>query len=141
MQSTRRRDTAPELVLRRELHRRGKRFRVDRSPLDGMRRRADIVFPRQRVAVYIDGCFWHACPAHGTMPRNNAVWWAVKLAQNQARDRDTDRQLREAGWQAVRIWEHVSASEAADVVEAQLAQAGESVLRRPDRSTAGPARG
>ncbi|WP_036496187.1 very short patch repair endonuclease [Nocardia sp. BMG111209] len=113
--------TAPEIALRRELHRRGCRYFVDRAPLTGLRRRADLVFPRRRVAVYVDGCFWHSCPQHATSPRNNAQWWADKLAGNVVRDRDTDARLIAAGWQVVRIWEHEDAVTAADRVLAALA--------------------
>ena len=120
MSKQRRRDTAPELALRRELHRRGVRFFVDRAPVPGMRRRADLVFPRKHVAVYVDGCFWHRCPQHATDPRNNAEWWAAKLAANVARDRDTDVRLVEQGWRVVRVWEHESAPAAADKVQAAL---------------------
>nr|WP_240963326.1 very short patch repair endonuclease [Antrihabitans stalactiti] len=120
MAKQRRRDTAPEVALRRELHRRGLRFFVDRAPLPGLRRRADLVFPRLRVAVYVDGCFWHSCPQHATHPKNNADWWAAKLAANVARDRDTDARLAESGWQVVRVWEHVAPDVAADVVQAAL---------------------
>jgi DNA mismatch endonuclease, patch repair protein len=112
-----RRDTQPELAIRSELHRRGFRFRVDRPPVPGLRSRADIVFGPARVAVYVDGCFWHSCPEHGTKPKANAVWWEHKLARNQERDRETDRVLRERGWRVVRIWEHEDAVEAADRVE------------------------
>ncbi|MCX5042129.1 very short patch repair endonuclease [Aldersonia sp. NBC_00410] len=114
------RDTAPEVALRRELHHRGRRFFVDRAPLAGLRRRADLVFPSRRVAVYVDGCFWHSCPVHATYPKNNAQWWADKLATNVARDRDTDARLVEHGWRVVRVWEHESVLEAADRVEAIL---------------------
>ncbi|MCA1007310.1 very short patch repair endonuclease [Rhodococcus hoagii] len=120
MRAQRRRDTAPEVALRRELHRRGARFFVDRAPLRGLRRRADLVFPRKRVAVYVDGCFWHSCPQHATSPKNNAQWWADKLAANVVRDRDTDARLAAAGWQVVRIWEHEDPAEAADRVQAAL---------------------
>jgi DNA mismatch endonuclease (patch repair protein) len=120
MQRQGRRDTAAELALRRELHRRGRRFYVDRAPLPGLRRRADLVFPRLRVAVYVDGCFWHSCPLHATRPRNNAEWWAAKLAANVARDRDTDARLTAAGWTVVRIWEHEDPIAAADHVHAAL---------------------
>ena len=116
----RRRDTKPEVALRRELHRRGLRYFVDRAPLKGMRRRADLVFPRRKVAVYVDGCFWHSCPIHATKPRNNAQWWADKLAANVARDRDTDRRLIDEGWRVVRIWEHEDPTVAADRVEDEL---------------------
>ncbi|MBY4205963.1 very short patch repair endonuclease [Rhodococcus fascians] len=117
----RRRDTKPEVALRRELHRRGLRYFVDRAPLKGMRRRADLVFPRRKVAVYVDGCFWHSCPVHATKPRNNAQWWADKLATNVARDRDTDTRLIEEGWRVVRIWEHEDPVVAAQRVVDDLA--------------------
>lgn len=117
MSRQRRRDTAPEVSLRRELHRRGLRFFVDRAPLPALRRRADLVFPRRHVAVYVDGCFWHRCPLHATDPKNNAQWWADKLAANVRRDRDTDAALTAAGWTVVRVWEHEEVSAAADRVE------------------------
>ncbi|QCB49322.1 very short patch repair endonuclease [Rhodococcus sp. PAMC28707] len=120
----RRRDTGPELALRRELHRRGLRYFVDRAPLKGLRRRADVVFPRRRVAVYVDGCFWHSCPVHATSPRNNARWWADKLAANVVRDRDTDSRLDAAGWTVVRVWEHEAARDAADKVTRALDEDG-----------------
>ena len=120
MSAQRRRDTAPELALRRELHRRGRRYRVDRAPLPGLRRRADLVFPTARVAVFVDGCFWHRCPVHATAPRHNARWWAEKLDANVARDRDTDAHLIAAGWTVVRVWEHEDVAAAADAVEAAL---------------------
>jgi len=121
LRAQRRRDTAPELGLRRELHRRGRRFYVDRAPLPGLRRRADLVFPRSKVAVYVDGCFWHCCPIHATQPKHNAAWWTAKLATNVARDRDTDARLAAAGWVIVRVWEHQEPSAAADLVEQVLA--------------------
>ena len=120
MQANRRRDTAPELALRRELHRRGRRYFVDRAPLRGLRRRADLVFPRYRVAVYVDGCFWHSCPEHGTIPKSNTAWWKAKLDANRARDHDTDQRLRDAGWTPIRIWEHRGVAEAASEVEQAL---------------------
>lgn len=106
MQAQRTRDTAPELAVRRLLHRAGLRYRVDRPPLRGLRRRADIVFGPARVAVYIDGCFWHSCPQHGNQPRANSRYWDAKLTGNRQRDTDTDRRLADAGWQVVRAWEH-----------------------------------
>jgi DNA mismatch endonuclease (patch repair protein) len=105
MQSQPQRDTAPELALRSALHKSGLRFRVDYK-LPEMRRRADIAFPSARVAVFVDGCFWHGCPRHGTAPKANAAWWAEKIARNAERDRDTDARLRDAGWKSVRVWEH-----------------------------------
>ncbi len=114
-----RRDTQPELELRRRLHQLGYRYRVN-HPLPGLpRRRADLTFTARRVAVFVDGCFWHGCPEHATSPRNNGDWWAKKLAGNVARDRDTDRVLRDAGWEVVRVWEHESPDTAVrQVVEA-----------------------
>lgn len=118
MAAQRRRDTRPEIELRQELHRRGLRFRVD-HPLPGIpRRRADIVFPRARLAVFVDGCFWHDCPVHGTRPKARAQWWVEKLRRNVERDLDTDRRLVEVGWSVLRFWEHDAPSSSADEVEA-----------------------
>ena len=117
MQGNRRRDTAPEMAVRRLLHASGCRYRVDVQPLPGLRRRADIVFKRQMVAVFIDGCFWHGCPSHGTTPRTNSGYWSAKVAANRARDADTDERLTEAGWHPARYWEHEDAANvAADVL-------------------------
>ncbi|PKV78446.1 very short patch repair endonuclease [Nocardia fluminea] len=118
MSKQRRADTAPELALRRELHRAGLRYFVDRPPIKGQRRRADVVFPRLRIAVYVDGCFWHRCPDHATDPKNNAQWWADKLAGNVARDRATDLALTAAGWVVVRVWEHEDPHAAAERITA-----------------------
>ncbi len=106
MQANRSRDTSPEMEIRRRLHALGLRYRVDARPLPELRRRADVVFRPARVAVFVDGCFWHSCPDHGTVPRTNADYWLPKLARNVERDRDTDRALRAAGWRVVRVWEH-----------------------------------
>lgn len=111
------RDTAPELALRRELHRRGLRFRVDRTVLPGQRFRADIIFGPSRVAVFVDGCFWHGCSLHGNRPGNNAGWWDAKLTANTQRDHRTDGLLTAAGWAALRIWEHENPIEVADRIE------------------------
>jgi DNA mismatch endonuclease, patch repair protein len=120
MARQRRRDTDAELTIRRILHARGLRYRVD-AALPGLpRRRADLTFPRQRVAVFIDGCFWHGCPEHKTAPKNNASWWAVKLARNVERDCQTDAHLAKIGWRVVRIWEHEDPEFAADRVEAAV---------------------
>lgn len=116
MSNARRRDTAPEVALRRELHARGLRYRVA-YPVPGQRRRTiDIAFTRAKVAVMVDGCFWHGCPDHGTRPRANSAWWREKLAANAARDADTNRVLQELGWRVVRIWEHERPAAAADAV-------------------------
>ena len=120
MSRVRRRDTAPELELRSELHRRGLRYRVDRRPVPTVPSRADLVFGPAKVAVYVDGCFWHSCPAHGTMPRANEAYWQAKLARNQERDATVNVTLAEAGWTVVRIWEHEDPEAAADRVEAAV---------------------
>lgn len=120
MSRQRARDTKPELALRRELHRRGLRYFVNRRVLTQVRREADVVFPRQRVAVFVDGCFWHSCPLHATQAKSNAAFWEEKLAANVARDRDTDRRLLGAGWAVVRVWEHEDALVSADRVEAAV---------------------
>lgn len=113
MQATRQRDTPPELALRSALHRMGLRFRVQVAPLPGLRRRADLVFRRARVAVFVDGCFWHGCPEHGTWPKQNAEWWRDKIEGNRRRDADTDDRLAEASWLSVRVWAHDDADAAA----------------------------
>jgi DNA mismatch endonuclease (patch repair protein) len=123
MQRAPRRDTKPELALRSALHQRGLRFFVDRAPIPSSRRRADLLFPTKRVAIYVDGCYWHGCPVHGTWPKANAEWWREKIDGNRARDRDTDRMLHEAGWTSVRIWEHEAVDEAAERVLVALGRA------------------
>ena len=106
LRRTPQRDNPLELSIRRLVHAAGLRYRVDVAPEPGLRRRADLLFRKARVAVFVDGCFWHCCPRHATWPKNNAAWWRAKLLGNVARDRDTDRRLRRAGWHVVRIWEH-----------------------------------
>src|ERR1700733_5022857 len=96
MARTRGRDTAPERALRSLLHERGMRFRVDYPPIPGLRRRADIVFTRARVAIFVDGCFWHGCPRHATWPTSNHEFWTEKIETNRQRDRDTNRRLTDA---------------------------------------------
>jgi DNA mismatch endonuclease (patch repair protein) len=122
MQANRRRDTKPELQLRSTLHRRGLRYRCDvRLDLPGIRVRPDIVFRRQRVTVFVDGCFWHGCPEHGSAPRANGDYWRAKLEGNRRRDARTDAALVAAGWTVVRIWEHEDVDDAADRIVAALA--------------------
>lgn len=116
-----RRDTGPEVALRSELHRRGLRFRKDlplRAP--GRVVRPDVVFPAARLAVFVDGCFWHACPLHGNQPRANTAYWRPKLERNVARDRAVNEALTAAGWHVLRAWEHEPAAEIADRVQATL---------------------
>ncbi|MBD3941204.1 very short patch repair endonuclease [Microbacterium sp. NEAU-LLC] len=105
MRSKRSRDTSLELRVRRALHRRGLRYRVDFAPAPGVRTRADIVFTRRRVAVYLDGCFWHGCPVHGTSPTAHADYWLQKLERNRARDEAVTGALEDAGWTVLRFWE------------------------------------
>lgn len=123
MSVTPHRDTTPELALRRELHRRGLRYRVE-VPLPGRpRRRADVWFGPSKVAVFVDGCYWHGCPDHFTVPKSNSEWWKDKIATNRSRDADTDRHLRSIGVLPVRVWEHedvrIAADRVAEIVEAR----------------------
>lgn len=113
MRSNRRKDTGPELAVRRILFADGLRYRVDFAPWSNKRRRADIVFIGPRLAVFIDGCFWHGCPEHGTVPAAHADYWVPKLERNKERDEETDRMAAEEGWRVLRIWEHVQPEEAA----------------------------
>jgi DNA mismatch endonuclease (patch repair protein) len=106
MMAARQRDTAPEIELRAELSRLGMRYRLHRAVVPGVRRRPDIVFGSARMAVFVDGCFWHGCPRHGTMAKSNRRFWEGKILANKVRDTDTNRRLRAAGWRVVRVWEH-----------------------------------
>lgn len=131
MKSNRGRDTRPELAVRRLVHAAGLRYRVDYRPIRSLNRRADLVFTAAKVAVFLDGCFWHGCPEHHTVPRTNAPFWAAKVAKNKERDEETDRLLRANGWSVVRAWEHEPASAvAARVVELVRAKRGSAALRR-----------
>ena len=118
MSKLRRRDTLPELTLRRELHRRGLRYRLQQKVPGNNRRTIDITLTRARVAVYVDGCFWHGCPEHLHQPRHNGTWWEWKITNNRRRDADTDAELHRAGWVVVRVWEHETAQAAADRIDA-----------------------
>ena len=120
MRRQRRKDTGPEIQLRRALHRLGYRFRVNYPVPERRRRTIDIAFTRAKVAVFVNGCFWHACPEHGSWPQANSVWWREKLTKNSARDTDTDECLEAAGWTVVRVWEHSSLNEAVEQVLAAL---------------------
>lgn len=105
--------TKPELALRRALHAHGVRFRLHRRDLPGT---PDIVLPGARIAVFVDGCFWHGCTEHGTLPKNNRSWWAAKLAANRERDRRKDAELAVLGWAPVHLWEHTPVDEMVEVV-------------------------
>jgi DNA mismatch endonuclease (patch repair protein) len=129
MQSNKSRDTAPELAVRRALHAKGLRFRVVMRPLPDLRRTADIVFPRAMVAVFIDGCFWHACPAHYRAPRSNAEYWSLKIAHNVDRDAETTRQLTAAGWKVLRYWSHESHVEVAEEIAGIVSGPDKQMLR------------
>lgn len=108
-----RENSKPELNLRRALHKRGLRYRIH-SQLPG---RPDISFGRARLAIFVDGCFWHACPEHGVLPKNNREWWRQKLESNVTRDRRKDQELAELGWTSLHIWEHTPPEQAADLVQ------------------------
>lgn len=125
MRANRRRDTEPELALRSLLHRAGLRFRVDLPirPGSGRPIRPDIVFPRRRVAVFVDGCFWHGCPIHATQPATNAEYWGDKIVENRARDARTTEALEALGWTVRRFWEHEDPARAAEAVEAMVRRA------------------
>lgn len=114
MQSNKGRDTKPELALRSAAHALGLRYRVSVRPIRELRRTADLVFPRLKVAVFLDGCFWHGCPEHHTVAATNAKFWAEKVESNRARDQDTDCRLAAAGWTSIRVWEHEDPNAAAE---------------------------
>lgn len=128
MRNTKRRDTKPEIELRSALHRLGFRFRVD-VPINGSRRRSDIVLTSDQVVVYVDGCFWHGCPEHGTIPKQNRQWWIEKLAANRARDDATDADLAAHGWTVLRFWEHEDPLAAATAVREVLVSRRKSTRR------------
>lgn len=120
MRGNKGRDTRPELAVRSAVHALGLRYRVGVSPLPGVRRTADLVFPRAKVAVFVDGCFWHGCPEHHRPARRNPEFWSTKIEGNIARDADTDARLRTAGWTVIRIWEHEPPIAAASRVNAVI---------------------
>jgi DNA mismatch endonuclease (patch repair protein) len=121
MQSNRSRDTAPELALRSALHRRGLRFRKHVRPIPGLRCTVDVLFPTERLAVFVDGCYWHSCPEHGSYPITNGDWWRAKLAATRARDEHNTQTLANAEWTVLRVWEHEDADVAAGRVSDLLA--------------------
>jgi DNA (cytosine-5)-methyltransferase 1 len=108
MATTRGRDNPAERALRSALHKSGFRFRVHRKLLKGLHRTADIALISLRVAIFLDGCFWHGCPVHATWPKTNARWWREKIETNRRRDRDTDQKLKAGSWSVIRVWEHES---------------------------------
>lgn len=130
MLGCRSRDTRPEKAIRSLLHAKGLRFRVCTRPVAQVRRTADIVFTKARVAVFVDGCFWHGCPQHYRVPRTNTTYWTNKISGNQMRDQETDSILQNAGWTVVRVWEHEEPPIAAATVVRTVADAR-------DRGTSG----
>ena len=116
MRGNRSRDTSPELRVRSLVHRRGLRYRVAQRPIPTLRRTADLVFRRAKVAIFIDGCFWHGCPEHYRPPSTNPDYWRDKIEGNRRRDQETDELLAQAGWEVLRFWEHEDEDEVADAV-------------------------
>lgn len=117
MRGNRRTDTRMEALVRKLLHRKGLRFRKDfLIRTDGVKARPDIMFTRLRLAVFLDGCFWHGCPEHGTTPRVNQPYWSAKLARNRSRDELVTRSLEDAGWRVLRMWEHTPPEETAEII-------------------------
>lgn len=116
MAKVRQKGTGAEIALCRGLHRRGLRYRINFEVLKQPRRVADIAFPNLKIAIFVDGCFWHGCPEHATWPKQNAEFWRKKIEANRARDADTNKRLLSAGWVVLRFWEHESPYEAADIV-------------------------
>lgn len=122
MKATRRRGTKAEQLVCANLDELELQYEVDRAPIQGLRRRADICFPEAQIAVFIDGCFWHSCPLHGTSPKANHEWWEAKLEANCQRDADTNRILSEAGWTVLRFWAHEPAGDVAQTIVDVLAR-------------------
>lgn len=136
MRGNRSRDTTPERALRSALHALGLRFRVDAWPVAGIPRRADVVLRADRMAVFLDGCFWHGCPDHFRPPATNADYWTAKIARNRARDASTTALLEAAGWAVVRVWEHEPMNDAARRIAARLVTLRAGLApRRPDPPT------
>ena len=134
LQRNGRRDTAPELALRRELHALGLRFLVDTSPAGtSRRRRSDVVLRGSRIAISVHGCFWHRCPEHFSAPKANAEWWQAKFDSIVARDADTERQLRVAGWLPVVVWQHEDMAVAAERIAVLHADRRQQRANRPLR--------
>jgi DNA mismatch endonuclease (patch repair protein) len=133
MQSNRPRDTRPEIALRSAVHRLGLRYRVSAPPLPGLRYTADLLFTRAKVAVFVDGCFWHGCPEHHTVAATNAGYWAEKVRRNRERDAETDRLLRESGWHVIRIWEHQEIDDSARRIAKAVRTQSQGRRTVPDR--------
>lgn len=130
MKANTRRDTAPELRVRRLLHGAGLRYRVDYPLPFDRRRRCDIAFTRQHVAVFIDGCFWHGCPEHYVPPEEHGDYWRAKIAGNRRRDGDTTARLQAMGWTVLRFWEHEDPAKVAQLVAAALRRNSDGQVQR-----------
>lgn len=126
-----------EIAVRSRVHAKGLRYFVGRRPVPGLRRSADLLFPRARLVVLLDGCFWHGCPDHLRMPSANPAYWPTKIARNIARDRETDRALTEAGWRVLRFWEHEDPEDIARRIEDVVTELGDPRQRRRRRETRG----
>jgi DNA mismatch endonuclease (patch repair protein) len=122
MQAMRQRDTDCEVLIRRALLARGLRYRVNCRVSKMNKAQPDIVFSTAKVAIFIDGCYWHACSLHGTAPKNNAKWWADKFQANRTRDARADSMLRSEGWKVIRVWEHEDPSDVVHRIVAAIAR-------------------
>lgn len=134
MQAIRNKDTKPEQLIRRLVHAQGLRYRLHARPLPDLRRTADLVFRPAKVAVFIDGCYWHGCPEHYVRPRTNSGFWSEKVARNIARDRETNEHLIAAGWLVLRFWEHEPSDLCADKIAATV------IARRATPESSSPSR-
>lgn len=114
MQGNKNRDTKPEMIVRRKLHASGLRYRVHARPIKEWNRRADLVFPRAKIAVFVNGCFWHGCSQHYSVPKTNTNYWSPKIERNVERDAETSRRLKSEGWLVIVLWEHENLSRAAE---------------------------
>lgn len=142
MQANRSKDTEPELAIRRAVHALGLRYQVSVRPLPGVRRSVDILFPRVKVAVFVDGCFWHGCPEHYREPASNVEFWRHKVARNRARDLETTELFRLSGWVVLRFWAHDDPVLAADEIRRAVGQRRYDIANSdtlPDQGTNGAA--
>lgn len=139
MQNTPRRDTPFEIAVRKRTHALGLRFRVDHRLPGVTRARPDLVFPGRRVAVFLDGCFWHSCPEHRSTPRTNRDWWIAKLGANVERDERHRSELEAAGWTVLRFWEHEDPAAVAADIEAAVRRAGNGARRTRNPAHRSPA--
>ncbi|MEU2558897.1 very short patch repair endonuclease [Streptomyces longispororuber] len=137
MQAIRSRDTTPERLIRQLVHAQGLRYRVAARPLADLRRTADLVFRPAKVAVFIDGCYWHGCPEHYVPPKTNSGYWSDKVARNMTRDRDTDQRLADAGWLVLRFWEHEPAEACATRIAAEVERRRSSLRKNRKEADAG----